>query len=86
VSLTFGALASHLDGTQVLSEERAARIVSGLQGFALSGLALPLAASRSNRVREFPTARQWVRALSFMEIGAGATIAGLIWGFLQFGA
>lgn len=86
VFLTIGVISGNLDRTQTITDADAWRIVMGLQVYAVTTLAYPVAVALSNRIRDFSAAREWIRALVRLELASAATIVGFVWAFWQMGA
>ncbi len=59
-------------------------MVSAFEIFALSALAVPVAAAASNRVRDI-SGKGYLRALVTAEAGALISLLGFAWAFLQIG-
>lgn len=73
------AVLSRLTEPSTLLPQQANGLITALQGFAVSTLALPLGAVLSARVQELPTPRGFSRALALSEVGTLPVIGGLVW-------
>ncbi len=81
VFLTFGYIDGFVEGGLAASTSAVGSAVSALQAYAVAGLAIPVAAAVSNRVRDL-SARGFGRALMIADMGELPIVLGLVIGFL----